>query len=304
MVEAIRPYRRPVGPLRRLGHLIEAAGLWLAFVGFAVMPLDLASWLGGAIGRLIGPHLRVTGNARRNLARAFPEKSEAEIAAIVRGMWDNLGRVFAEYPHLRRLDLYRPGGRVEVVGADIVDRLRDDGRPGLAFSAHIGNWEIVPMCATQRGLKLVRFYRAPNNPHADEVLNMARRHITGELLPKGSGGARRALALLKEGGHLALLVDQKLNDGIAVPFLGRPAMTAPALAQLALRFDCPVVPARVERLRGARFRVTVYPPLELPNTGDRAADVAEAMARVNRVVEGWIRERPEQWLWVHRRWSD
>jgi KDO2-lipid IV(A) lauroyltransferase len=107
---------------------------------------------------------------------------------------------------------------------------------------------------------------------------------------------------LRRGAHLALLADQKLNDGIAVPFFGRPAMTAPALALLALRFDCTVLPARVERLRGAHFRLTLYPPLELPRSGDRDADVAALMERVNRTLEGWIRERPEQWFWLHNRW--
>ncbi len=101
-----------------------------------------------------------------------------------------------------------------------------------------------------------------------------------------------------------MLVDQKLNDGIAVPFFGRDAMTAPALAQLALRFRCPVVPARVERLGGARFRLTIYPPMGLPDSGDHDADVSETMRRVNAHFEDWIRARPEQWLWLHRRWPD
>jgi KDO2-lipid IV(A) lauroyltransferase len=116
--------------------------------------------------------------------------------------------------------------------------------------------------------------------------------------------SRRAVAALRRGGHLALLADQKLNDGLPVPFFGRAAMTAPALALLALRFDCAVMPARVERLHGARFRLTLYPPLELPRRGKREADVAALMEAVNRTLEGWIREHPEQWFWVHSRWPD
>jgi KDO2-lipid IV(A) lauroyltransferase len=101
-----------------------------------------------------------------------------------------------------------------------------------------------------------------------------------------------------------MLADQKMNDGIALPFFGRPAMTAPALAVLALRFDCDVLPARVERLAGARFRLTVYPPLPLPRSGDHHADVAMLMILVNQTLESWIRDRPEQWFWLHRRWPD
>ena len=101
-----------------------------------------------------------------------------------------------------------------------------------------------------------------------------------------------------------MLVDQKMNDGIAVPFFGRAAMTAPALAQLGLRYRCPVVPVRLERLAGCRFRVTIHPPLSFPDTGDQAADVRTTMTAVNALLEGWIRAGPEQWLWLHRRWPD
>ena len=110
--------------------------------------------------------------------------------------------------------------------------------------------------------------------------------------------------MLAEGRHLALLVDQKMNDGIAVPFFGRDAMTAPAAAQLALRFGCAIMPARVERLHGARFRITMSPPIAAPRTGDRHADMRAIMGEINRVIEGWVRERPEMWLWLHRRWPD
>ena len=120
----------------------------------------------------------------------------------------------------------------------------------------------------------------------------------------GAGGAKKLIEALSRGEHLGMLVDQKLNEGIAVPFFGRDAMTAPALAQLALRFGCPVVPARVERLDGAHFRLTVYPPLTLATSGDRQADIAAAMGQINALIEEWIRARPEQWLWLHRRWPD
>ena len=103
---------------------------------------------------------------------------------------------------------------------------------------------------------------------------------------------------------MAMLVDQKMNDGISVPFLGREAMTAPALAELALKKNCPIVPARVERLKGAHFRVTFYPPLEKPNSGDRKTDILSIMTEVNLILGAWITEQPEQWLWIHNRWPD
>ena len=125
-----------------------------------------------------------------------------------------------------------------------------------------------------------------------------------ETFDPADAGARKAIAVLRAGRRLGMLVDQKANDGIAVPFFGRDAMTPPALAQFALRFGCTVTPVRMERLDGCRFRVTFYPALDLPASGDRHADLAEAMRRVNAMLEGWIRERPAQWLWLHRRWPD
>jgi KDO2-lipid IV(A) lauroyltransferase len=160
------------------------------------------------------------------------------------------------------------------------------------------------MAATQRGLGVAEIYRAANNPFVDNLIAQFRSPIGSELVPKGALGARRAIAALKEGRHIAMLVDQKMNDGIAVPFFGREAMTAPAAAQLALRFNGAIVPARVERTRGAHFRIVFSPPVALSRSGDRHADVRAIMTRVNAEMESWIRERPEMWLWLHRRWPD
>jgi KDO2-lipid IV(A) lauroyltransferase len=290
--------------MKALVQILEAAAARLLLFLFAMLSLDGASALGGRLARMIGPRLAVSTIARRNLGRAFPQKSAGEIETIVHGMWDNLGRVAAEYAHLGKLDVTDPGGRVEVVGIEHVEQLRDDGICGIFFSAHLGNWEITPLAATQNGVALTQIYRSPNNPHMEPLMRSLRAPIGGANFPKGSGGAKKLILALNRGEHLGMLVDQKLNEGIAVPFFGRDAMTAPAPAQLALRFGCPLVPARVERLAGAHFRLTVYPPLVLPDSGDRIADIAAVMGQVNAMIEGWIRERPEQWLWLHRRWPE
>jgi KDO2-lipid IV(A) lauroyltransferase len=289
---------------RWIVHPLEAAAVYALYGLLRLLPLDRASALGGRVARLIGPHLPVSRHARRNLELAFPEKAAPEIRAIVAAMWENLGRTVAEYPHLDRIEIGTRDGHVQVSGADVIDLMKEDGRPGIFFAAHLGNWEIASMVGTWRGLPLARVYRPANNRFIERLIRHGRREISGTLVPKGAGGAREILATLKAGGHVAIMVDQKMNDGIAVPFFGRAAMTAPALAQFALRFDCPVVPVRVERLAGARFKFTAYPPLVLPRTGDRMADLRAGMIRVNQVIEGWIRERPEQWLWLHRRWPE
>ena len=283
---------------------LAALPVRVAFRVFGWLPPATASALGGALARSLGPRLGVSKVARRNLARALPELDAAAREQVIRGMWDNLGRVAAEYPHLRRLRIGKP--LVELVGAEHVDRAREDGIGGIFFAAHYGNWELLAIAAGQRGVPLTLIYRAANNPWIEALVQRAREAApgAGAHVPKGAAGARAAVAALRRHDHLGMLVDQKLNDGIAVPFFGRAAMTAPALAEFALRYRVPVIPARIERLGGFAFRLTVEPPLEFNPTGERAADVAALMALVNRRIEDWIRQRPDHWFWLHRRWPD
>jgi KDO2-lipid IV(A) lauroyltransferase len=271
--------------------------------------MEWASALGGTVARRIGPVLGISKRARINLRRAFPGLADAEIERIVARMWDNLGRVAAEYPHLPKIRIFAPDGPVETRGFENMDNAVAAGRRMIIFSGHVANWEIGALAAVQYGFtasqayRVTQIYRAPNNPLVDRLIARFRGD-RGEYIPKGAPAARRAFSALYRGEHLTMLADQKLNEGIPVPFFGRPAMTATALALLALRFDCDVLPARVERLRGARFRLTVFPPLPLPRTGNQEADVAKLTADVTAVLESWIRDRPEEWLWVHRRWPD
>jgi len=286
----------------RFAHRLEAWGARLAFAIFGWFPLDWASAIGGAVGRAIGPKLGISKRARLNLSRALPALTDVAMSRIIAGMWDNLGRVAAEYPHLREIRVFDPCGRVETHGFEHMDRAVAAGRRMIIFSGHVANWEIGMLAAVQYGTPVAQIYRAANNPLVDRMITRFRGG--GELIPKGVVAARRTIVVLRRGGHLTMLADQKMNDGIPVPFFGRTAMTSSALASLALRFDCDVLPARVERLKGARFRLTVFPPLPLPRSGDHHADVATLMARVNQILEAWVRDRPKEWFWLHRRWPD
>jgi Kdo2-lipid IVA lauroyltransferase/acyltransferase len=284
-------------------HHLQAWGAALCFGALGVLPLDWASAICAILARTIGPGLGISKRARINLRHALPELSDAEVTRIIAGMWDNLGRVAAEYPHLQKIRVFDPHGRVETHGFEHMDRAIASGRRMIIFSGHIANWEIGMLAAVQYGISVAQIYRAANNPLVDRMITRFRGG-GGELIPKGAVAARRAIAVLRRGEHLTMLADQKMNDGIPVPFFGRIAMTSSALASLALRFDCDVLPACVERLGGARFRLTVFPRLPLRRSGDHRADVAALMAEVNRRLEAWIRDRPEEWFWVHRRWPD
>jgi len=294
--------RRPL--VRRLLDAAEGGGAWLLFGCCRLLPLVWASAIAGALARTIGPRLGISRRARQNLRLALPDLADTQVEPIISGMWDNLGRVAAEYAHLDSYRVYEPGGRIEMVGAENIRRYGAPGERAIFFSGHFGNWEVATLAMTQAGLGVAAIYRAANNPIVDGIINYARSVLGSELVPKGTVAARRALAALKGGRHIAMLVDQKMNDGIPVPFFDRDAMTAPALAKFALHFDCAVVPVRVDRLPHARFRITAEPPLAYQRTGEAARDELALMTQVNQVLERWIRERPDHWFWLHRRWPE
>ncbi len=285
-------------------HRLEAFAARLGFALLAALPLDAASAFAGWLTRRVGPLLKAHRIAERNMRRALPALDDAAVARALDGMWDNLGRVVGELTHLPELTPERDPARIEIVGAEHVAALRDDGQPGLLVTAHFGNWELPQFVLRHLGLRILAVYRAANNPLVDAMIQ--ERRIAGghDYAPKGNRAARELLRTLRDGGHAALLVDQKLNNGIAVPFFGREAMTPSALAELALRFDCPVLAIRVERLAGARFRFIAEPPFRLVATGDKTADVQAGMRRIHGIFERWIAARPDQWFWVHRRWPD
>ncbi len=280
--------------------MAEAAGLLAIMTLFGLLPVDRASAIGGWIGRTIGPRLGISRRALRNLRRAMPANSEAENRRIVHGMWDNLGRSVAELPHLEAISAVG-SERVEIVNGEHAAALCEAGQPVILFGGHFANWEVGSSTIHRLlGPSLLSVFRASNNPWADRVLR--RRMTARRAVAKGADGGRDVLRHLRRGGHIGMLVDQKMNDGIAVPFFGHDAMTAPAIARLALRFNCPIVPVRIERLNGTRFRFTVLPPLTLNGTRDTADNVRTTLARITAVIEEWIVARPEQWLWLHRRW--
>ena len=292
--------------LDRVGGRAGAAALGVILWFLKRLGPVRASNLGGWIARSIGPSLPVSRVAHTNLRLALPELDAVERTGIVRAVWDNLGRTAAELPHLPAFTRTGAGPGWEITGAEeVVESLSRTGAQALFFSGHFGNWEMILPIAGQLGIPLSGIYRAASNQRVDAIIQAIRQRAMGPkgaMFAKGARGARAALLHLQRGGSLGLLVDQKMNDGIAVPFLGIPAMTAPALAQFARHYRCAIIPAHVVRLGPARFRMMVEPPLALTLTGDKQADLFAITLAVNAVLERWIRADPKSWLWLHRRW--
>jgi KDO2-lipid IV(A) lauroyltransferase len=287
--------------MKKVRYALEFALLSLLFVFFRALPPARASALGGWIGRSVGPRLAASRKALANLRAALPGLSPAREREIIAGMWDNLGRLIAEYPHLKTLA--RDATAIE--GLEILQTLRDDSRAGLLFGGHLANWEIVgPALLFQVGLPIGLIYRAPNNPGAAGLLDRAR-SLNGTLktFPKSPTGTRQFFRHLREGGHAGILIDQKYNEGVEALFFGRPAMTSPAFVHLCQKFSAPLVPFQIIRTGGARFRLIVHPPLPVADENGDPLPVEHVIAQAHALLEGWIRQYPDQWLWLHRRWK-
>jgi KDO2-lipid IV(A) lauroyltransferase len=294
---------RPATPFARyVRHPLEAFGAVILWGIFRILPLDWASGLGGAVAAWIGPKLKISERARTRIKTVFPEKSDFEVEDIIRGTWNNLGRTVSEFPHSSRLSFDPKDGRVEVIGIEHLEQFRDDGEAGIFFSAHIGNWELAPLTAVAYDIDTVFVYREANNRLMERIYLMGRSNLKDILVRKGNEGAKGIMKALREKKHVGMLVDQKMNDGMAVPFFGREAMTAPALAAMALKFKCPIMPARIIRTNGAHFQIELSKPFLAESTGDREADMLQVMIHVNKIIESWIREYPDQWMWLHNRW--
>jgi KDO2-lipid IV(A) lauroyltransferase len=287
------------------GAWLEAAAAAAALKMLGALPPAAASRLAGGVAAKIGPMLPVSRVADANLARALPDLNQAARARIVRGVWRSLGQTVGEFPHLPSLRQTAHGPGWEIEGTDALDAILARGGPTIFFSAHMGNWEIFAPVARAYGVSVPAFYRAAGNVRVDALINAIRSRASGAGVvnfAKGSAGARKAAMHLARGGIMAMLVDQKLNDGIESRFFGRPAMTAPAPAAFALRYRCQLVPAHCVRLAPARLRMVIEPPLTLPDTGNRTEDIRELTQSINDTVESWIRADPSSWLWLHRRW--
>lgn len=273
-----------------------------------LVPPDAMENAAGRLMRRIGPLFKEHKIGRANLTAAFPEKSPQEIDDILLGVWDNLGRVGAEFTQLDRLidfNLEHPEkGRLHI-GPDLYaafQRLKNDGKPALVFTAHLANWELPAVFAASQNLDSAALYRRPNMAAIDNWLRETRAASMGELIATGLDAPVRIADALKRGAHIGMLVDQYYVRGVEVTFFGRKTNANPLIARLAQHFDCPIHGVRVIRLPNNRFTADLTEEIKPVRDAKGDVDIAATMQVITTIMEGWIREHPEQWLWLHRRW--
>ena len=277
--------------------------LWI----IRLIPLKYAAKMFESFARWLGPRIWRHKVVMDNLAIAFPEKSIEERNQLASDNWAQMARTLLEYIYLDEvfnLEVeMEESDTIEIVNGEAFQKLRDDGLPAILFTGHIANFELLPMVAAKFGLQIQSMYRRPNNKYAASQVEESRKDIGQNLIASGAGASFQLMSALERGEHVGLLVDQKFRRGIKIPFFGKEARTNPLLAKLARRYDCPVHGARSIRLPDGRYRLEITDELVLPRDKNGDVDIRGTTELVTNVVEDWVREYPDQWLWMHRRWG-
>lgn len=275
----------------------------LGFKLLRSLPPTRASMIGGAVMRSAGPWIPEHTVGRENLIAAFPEMPDAEIERIMRGVWNNYGRTCAEIPQLDRIcDLHDNKIVLDAASIEEIEKYRRDRQPALIFTAHLANWEIIGPVAKALGLDVVAPVRTQHVDWIAKILGEVRLGGAGTYIPIDSNASSKLKSAVDRGAYIAVMVDQHITSGTDVVFFGRPCKVTPLPARLARALEWPIKGIRAIRLADHRFRIETVGPLEPPRDHTGRIDVERTMQLITSIVEEWVRETPDQWLWMHRRW--
>ena len=286
------------------GNKVEAAAVKALFGLFRLLGPDASSNFMGKTLRMIGPLLKpVQKRGMANLDLVYPLMPKEQKHALLKSAWENLGRIFAEFACLEKIAT-ADRMTIEDDGVEKLQTLFSGERPIIFVGMHHANWEVMCPALFRSGIKHGFIYRPSNNPIIDDIIINTRASVMSRYqMPKGKLGGRQMVAALKKRIAVCTMVDQKLNSGgIPSPFLGHEAMTAPAPARMALKFNALIVPLALRRGHGARFTMTVHDPVEFEPTGNLDEDVSSYTDKINEIVGEIVLENPGQWLWFHKRW--
>lgn len=286
---------------KNIRYLVEYLFVLVIIKIFEIFGINAATSIGRYLARNIGPLLPVNKIAQENIQNIFGTSVNSKI--LLTQIWDNFGSFIGEFPYINKMSEEEVSKRVEIIGESNIKKFQQLQQPFVLFTGHFANWDIVLKMANKFYHKCVVIYRKANNPYVDKLINTTRLTSNVKFIPKGAGGIRELLSAIKSGYSIGMLIDQKMNDGIEVPLLGQPAMTADSIAKIALQFNYPIVPVQIIRTKGSYFKMIIHPAIEFQKTTNNKKDCYEIMCIINTMVGNWIKENPSQWFWFHNRWK-
>jgi len=286
-------------------YFFECVSIISLFCIFKIIGLRNASNLGSILGKLIGPLFRSKKIIKQNIKTGLGEIDVQKESEIINDMWSNIGRTFAEYVFLKDFKFNRTNfDHMKINGVKHLDKIKKNNKPVIFYSAHFANFELMAMELDKFGIKCAAIYRPLNNFFLNPLMEYLRmKYICPNQIPKGRMGMREIIIKVKDGYSIALMVDQRVSEGPRALFFNKPAHTTTIPAQLALKYNCKLVPISLERKEGPNFEMTIHEPYKIEKTGNDEEDTINITLKINQIIEKMIIKNPKQWIWSHNRWK-
>ena len=286
--------------MKSIKYFIQFLIISTLFLIFKILGLSFASYLSGKIISFIGPLFRSKNLIKLNILKAFPDLSPIEVKKITKKMWNNYGKILAEYIFIKDFRLSKYKNNIDIKGHEILERIRLSNEPVIFISGHFNNFELMAMQIERSGINLSVVYRPLNNKFLNFIMERIRKkYICKNQIKKGISGTRQLLSFFKSKTSIALMIDQRVTQGIKSNFFKHEAFTTTIPAQFVKKFKCKVVPIYIERIKNTTFKLTVYEPLAYSNQ----ETIESISLDLNHVLEKLIIKNPEQWIWSHNRWK-
>ena len=286
--------------MKQIKYLIQFVFIYSLFIIFKLIGLKLASTLSSKIAILIGPFFRSKNLISSNILKAFPNLSQNEINIISKNMWSNYGRILSEYVFIKDIRKSKIKNIINIKGQKILEKIKEDNKPVIFISGHFNNFELMAMHIEKSGINLAAVYRPLNNIFLNFLMEKIRKkYICKNQIKKGLSGTRELIKCFKNNISVALMIDQRVSQGIKSNFFGQAALTTTIPAQFVKKYNCTIVPVYIERKNNINFKITIHKPLEY-----KKDDTIENITlKLNILLEKMIRENPDQWIWSHNRWK-
>ena len=286
--------------MNKLKYFAQFILIVVFFLIFKILGLKFASFISGKFFQLIGPIFRSKKLIHSNIKKAFPKIDEKDLKNITKSMWNNYGRVFAEYMFMKNFRNDKLQNNIEIVGKEILEDIKNSNQKAVFISGHFSNFELMAMQIEKVGIKLAAIYRPLNNMFLNLVMEKIRkRYICKTQIKKGIGGLKQLLSFNYEGYSTALMIDQRVSQGIKSNFFNEKAFTTTIPAQLVKKFKIPIVPIFIERYEGIKFKMTVHKPIYFSDE----QTIEDITSQLNEILEKMILSDPNYWIWSHNRWK-
>ena len=286
--------------MKKLNYFLQYIFVKIFFFIFSIIGYKLSSLIGGIIGKSIGPFFRSKKIIIDNFKIAKIDENNNNYNNIIKNMWENYGRIFSEYPHLINFKNNKLSKYLMIEGAEYLEEIKIKKKPVVFISGHFSNFELMAMQLENSGIDIAAIYRPLNNTFLNSTMEKIRiNHICKNQIPKGKSGSRKILEFIKKGTSIALMIDQRVSEGVKVNFFNRPAYTTSIPAQLSKKFECEIVPVYIERIENYFFNISINKPLKFEKT-DSIEKITE---KLNNILESMISKNPNQWIWTHNRWK-